>query len=316
MDLAPIVLFTFNRLDHTMKTIEALKNNNLAKESNLYIFSDGPRNEDEKVKVDEVRKYLNNIIGFKNITIIESLVNKGLAQSVITGVSDIINQYGNVIVLEDDLVTSQFFLEYMNKALKLYQHRKDIWSISGYSPEIAFPKEYQDEVYLIMRGASWGWATWKDRWGLNDWDITDYEEFKYNKKEIKKLNLAGSDMGPMLNDQMEGRINSWAIRWGYNQFRQNMWTVYPVKSFVKNIGTDLSGTHSNMTNKFDVELENKTLTINPEVIPCAEIMMAFKRKYDLSILGQLARVIKKMGLYKPARVIRNKVIVFTNKIKT
>jgi len=314
MDLAPVVLFTFNRLDHTVKTIEALKKNNLAQESRLYIFSDGPRDNQEKFKVDEVRKYLNNINGFKSITIIESLVNKGLAQSVITGVTDIIDKYGKVIVLEDDLITSNFFLEYMNKALNLYEFRRDIWSISGYTPDILFSKEFKDEVYLIMRGASWGWATWKNRWELNDWDVTDYKEFKYNKKEVENFNLAGSDMAPMLSDQMEGRINSWAIRWGYNQFKFNMWTVYPIKSFVKNIGTDLSGTHSNSTKKFDVTLGNKMIIINPEVMPCNEVMSSFKKIYDLSILGYFAIIIKKMGLYKPARMIRNKVKMFFHNI--
>lgn len=229
MDLAPIVMFTFNRLEHTKKTIEALKKNNFAKESEIFIFSDGPRNEQEKLKVNEVRKFINNIDGFKNVTLSESEVNKGLANSVINGVTKIINEYGKIIVLEDDLVTSKYFLEYMNKALNLYKSRKDIWSISGYTPNIEIQREYKDEVYLIKRGASWGWATWKDRWKLNDWDVNDYVEFKKNKKMVREFNLSGSDMAPMLNDQMEGRINSWAIRWGYNQFRQNMWTVYPVK---------------------------------------------------------------------------------------
>ncbi|MBA9016755.1 hypothetical protein B0H68_003521 [Clostridium beijerinckii] len=308
MDLAPIVMFTFNRLEHTKKTIEALKKNNFAKESEIFIFSDGPRNEQEKLKVNEVRKFINNIDGFKNVTLSESEVNKGLANSVINGVTKIINEYGKIIVLEDDLVTSKYFLEYMNKALNLYKSRKDIWSISGYTPNIEIQREYKDEVYLIKRGASWGWATWKDRWKLNDWDVNDYVEFKKNKKMVREFNLSGSDMAPMLNDQMEGRINSWAIRWGYNQFRQNMWTVYPVKAFIKNIGTDLSGTHSAMTNKYDVDLSERMVELNLNIKPNDEIRIAFKRKYDLNILGYVAIGIKKIGLYKEARSLRNKLI--------
>lgn len=313
MGLAPIVMFTFNRLEHTKKTIEALKNNNLAKESEMFIFSDGPRNEMEKLKVNEVRRYINNIDGFKNITVLESKVNKGLANSVINGVTEIINQYGKVIVLEDDLVTSKYFLEYMNQVLNLYQLRKDIWSISGYTPNLDIPKEYQDEIYLIKRGASWGWATWKDRWELNDWNISDYKEFKENKKRVKEFNLAGSDMAPMLNDQMERRINSWAIRWGYNQFKHDMWTVYPIRSFVKNIGTDLSGTHSNMTNKYDVNLTEKMVKLEFNIKPNDELRRVFKRKYDLNIFGYMAIGIKKVGLYKEARKLRNKIILKINK---
>lgn len=307
MDLAPIVIFTFNRLEHTKKTIDALKHNNLAKESELFIFSDGPRNQQEESKVNDVRKMINNIEGFKNITVIESKSNKGLAKSVIDGVTDIINQYGKVIVLEDDLVTSKYFLEYMNRALNVYKSRGDIWSISGYTPNIKMPEEYKDEVYLIKRGASWGWATWEDKWALNDWDISEYKEFKANKKKVKEFNLAGSDMGPMLNDQMEGRINSWAIRWGYNQFQHKMWTVYPTKSFVKNIGTDLSGTHSNMTKKFEVDLTKQMIELELNISPDYEVQRNFKRKYDLNIIGYAAILIKKIGLYKEARKFRNSV---------
>lgn len=308
MDLAPIAIFTFNRLEHTKKTIEALKNNDLAKESEIFIFSDGPRNDQEKLKVNEVRKFINNVDGFKNITVIESKTNKGLAKSVIDGVTDIINKYDNIIVLEDDLVTSKYFLEYMNEALNLYQSRKDIWSISGYTPNIEVPREYQDEVYLIKRGASWGWATWKDRWELNDWNISDYKEFKANKKMVKEFNLAGSDMAPMLNDQMEGRINSWAIRWGYNQFKHHMWTIYPIRSLVKNIGNDLSGVHTPLTNKYDVDLTNEKLNLDKYVEVNNELGVNFSKFYNLSFSGYIAIIIKKIGLYRPARKFRNTVM--------
>ena len=308
MSLAPIVIFTFNRLEHTKRMIEALKQNYLSDESEVFIFSDGPRNDSELVKVLDVRKYLKSIKGFKNITLIESERNKGLAKSVIDGVNEIINEYGKVIVLEDDLLTSKYFLKYMNEALDLYQDNKKIWSISGYTPNIDIPKSYKEEVYLIKRGASWGWATWKDRWNMNDWDIEDYFEFKKNKKMQKEFNLAGSDMTPMLNDQMEGRINSWAIRWGYNQFKNNMWTVYPIKSLVKNIGNDLSGTHTPITHKYDVDLYEGEIRLDYDINPNQEICKVFKEFYDLSFIGYIAVFIKKIGLYKPARKLRNKIL--------
>lgn len=309
MNLAPIVIFTFNRLEHTKKTIEALKKNDLAIDSEIYIFSDGPRNNEEVISVEKVRNYIKTIDGFKKINIIESKINKGLAKSVIEGVTDIIQKYGKVIVIEDDLVTSKHFLKYMNEALDIYQERPDIWSISGYTPNIKIPKNYTDEVYLIKRGASWGWATWKDRWKLNDWEIKDYNEFKKNIKLRKSFNEAGSDMSPMLNDQMKGRINSWAIRWGYNQFKMNMWTIYPIRSLVKNIGNDLSGTHTSITNKYNVILAtekpnlNKSVQINP--LLCKE----FKKFYDLNLIGYLGIFIKKVGLYRQARKIRNKILL-------
>lgn len=303
------MIFTFNRLDHTKKTIEALKDNILASESEVYIYSDGARNREEEKIVKEVRAYLKEVIGFKSVNIIESDKNKGLANSVIDGVTDIINKYGKIIVLEDDLVTSKYFLKYMNDALTMYQERKDIWSVSGYTPKIDIPKDYPHEIYLSQRGCSWGWATWEDRWKLNDWEITTYEQFKNDKISVNRFNLSGSDMAPMLSDQMEGRIDSWAIRWVYNQFNFNTWTVYPTQSLVNNIGTDLSGTHSAMTTKFDVIMGNNILKINKEIQPNEEILKLFKEKYDLNIMGYLAIIIKKIGLYKQARKIRNKIMM-------
>ena len=308
MKLAPVVIFTFNRLEHTKKTIESLKLNILANNTELFIFNDGPRNEIESIKVNEVRQYIKDIDGFKSVKIIESKHNKGLAKSVIDGVNEIINEHGKVIVLEDDLVTSKYFLQYMNEALDIYKKRNDIWSISGYTPNIRIPDNYKDEVYLIRRGASWGWATWEDRWELNDWEIKDYDKFKRNKKLKKAFNEAGSDMSPMLNDQMEGRINSWAIRWVFNQFKRDMWTVYPTKSLVKNIGNDLSGTHSPITNKYDVELYENVIKLKKDIEKDYNICNKFKNFYDLNFMGYIAIVIKKIGLYKQARKIRNKLI--------
>lgn len=313
MKLAPIVIFTFNRFDHTKKTLSALAKNELACQSELYIFSDGARNLEEKTKVDEVREYLEKIEGFKKVTLIKSENNKGLAKSVIDGVTNIINKYGKIIVLEDDLVTSTKFLTYMNNALELYEERKDIWSISGYSPNIDIPSRYDDSVYLIRRGASWGWATWKDRWVLNDWQVCDYKEFKNDKVKVKDFNIAGSDMAPMLDDQMAGRINSWAIRWGYNQFKYDMWTVYPIKSLVNNIGNDLSGTHTAATTKYTVELTSNDIDLNYNVKINNEICIAFKKFYDLNCIGYINIVIKKLGLYKPARKLRNKIIMSLRK---
>lgn len=308
MSLAPIILFTFNRLEHTKKTIESLKNNNLANESELFIYSDAARNNNEEKKVDLVRKYLKTISGFKSITIIESERNNGLAKSVIDGVSEVINKYNKVIVLEDDLISSKYFLEYMNEALDLYENRKDIWSIAGYSPKIDIPKEYTDDIYLIRRGASWGWSTWKDRWILNEWEILDYDKFRKNRKLIKEFNIGGSDMAPMLEDQMKGRINSWAIRWGYNQFKNDMWTIYPVKSLINNIGNDLSGTHTPITSKYDIKLENNKVILNRDVLINEKIMKSFKVFYDLSAVGYLSIVIKKIGMYRSARNLRNKIL--------
>lgn len=310
MNLAPIVIFVYNRFNHTVKTIESLRENYLAKDSEIFIFSDASKSNDDDIKVSEVRKYIKGIKGFKKVTIVEREENNGLAKSVITGVTDIINKYGKVIVLEDDLITSEYFLEYMNKSLDMYQNRTDIWSISGYTPDIKIPQEYIDEIYLTYRGCSWGWATWKDRWEKVDWDIIDYYTFKKDKIKVKQFNKSGTDLAPMLNDQMEKRINSWAIRWVYNQYKQGKCTVYPVRSLVKNIGMDMSGTHSIVTKKYEANLAKSIITLNKDININNDILKEFKNIYDLNLIGYISIGIKKLGLYKPARKIRNSMIKF------
>lgn len=314
MSLAPVVIFTFNRLEHTKRTIDALKKNKLAEETEVFIFSDGPRNFEESEKVKNVRKYIRTINGFKKVNIYEAENNNGLAKSVIEGVSKIINKYEKVIVLEDDLITSKYFLKYMNEGLEVYKKRNDIWSLSGYSPNIEIPNGYREDIYITRRGSSWGWATWKDRWNKVDWDMKEYSSFKKNKDDIKKFNESGKDLGFMLGDQMKGRIDSWAVRWVYNQFKNNMLTIYPTKSLVKNIGNDLSGTHSRITTIFDVELVEKEIKFNLNIIENKEILIAFKKLYDKNFSGYFALIIKKIGLYRCARRIRNKFLLVKSKV--
>jgi len=243
--LSPIILFVYNRPWHTEQTVEALKKNELAGESDLFIFSDGPKVEnDENVK--KVREYIKTINGFNSVTIIEREKNLGLANSVIAGVTEIVNKFGKVIVLEDDLVTSKYFLKFMNEALDFFKDRNDVFSISGHSypPSIMkIPHSYKHDIYLSYRFGSWGWATWKDRWNKVDWEIKDYEQFKKDNKMKADFNRGGSDMSDMLISQMEGKIDSWAIRFDYAHFKNYCYNIRPVKSLVHNIGFDGSGVH-------------------------------------------------------------------------
>ncbi|MBP3041776.1 sugar transferase, partial [Bacillaceae bacterium Marseille-Q3522] len=238
--LAPVVVFVYNRPNHTQETLEALKCNKLASETDMYIFSDNARNEKDASKVNAVRAYIRDFANraiFHSVKIIEAEKNNGLANSVISGVTQIIKTYGKVIVVEDDLVTSTDFLVYMNSSLDYYQLDNTIWSISGYTFSMKSLEDYKNDVYLSYRACSWGWATWEDRWIKTDWDVSDYNKFIYNYKCRKAFNLGGSDLAGMLDIQMESRIDSWAIRWCYAQFKCGKFTVYPKESKVINIGT-------------------------------------------------------------------------------
>lgn len=174
--------------------------------------------------------------GFKNITIIERDKNFGLAKSIGTGVTQIINDFGSVIVLEDDLLTAQNFLNFLNDSLIQYKESESVWSISGFSFPIKYPDDYAFDNAFGVRASPWAWATWKDRWEKVDWDVADYDVFLSDTKTRKGVNRGGSDMCKMLNDQMTGEINSWAIRFCYAQFKNKSYDVLPKISKVKNIG--------------------------------------------------------------------------------
>jgi hypothetical protein len=256
--LSPIVLFTYKRYETLQKSVQCLADNSLASESDLIIYSDGAKSIDDIEIITKIRSYLKTISGFKSVTIHESITNKGLAASIIQGVSDILKVYSSVIVLEDDLLTSKNFLSYMNQALDYYQDKTEILSISGYSPTIKRLKE--DEVYFTHRASSWGWACWADRWSKIDWKCSLYDEFKNNSQMKAKFNEMGSDMSLMMKRQMEGEINSWAIRFCFHQFQYKLFSVHPVVSKIENIGlSDKQATNTNQNfNRFSSNLDNSS----------------------------------------------------------
>lgn len=292
--LAPIILFVYNRVEHTKLTIEYLKKNELSRKSDLFIFSDGPKYEKDIKDVKEVREYINSITGFNNIKIFESDNNRGLANSVIDGVSKILEEYDKVIVLEDDLITSNVFLKFMNDCLEYYKDNDKIWSIAGYSLPIMLPKNYNNDIYITFRASSWGWATWKKEWDNIDWNIIDYEEFISKKKSVKRFKRGGNDLPKLLEMQMKGRIDSWAIRWCYNQFKQNKYTIYPCKSLITNIGFDGSGTHCGNGNEYNVNIFNDfTYNLSNNIEENSNILRKTKRYYSDTIERKIKRKIIK-----------------------
>lgn len=249
MNYAPIVLFTYKRLDTLKKTVVALQKNDLASESDLYIFSDAEKMLEDRGFIKAVRSYIKTIKGFKSVTLFESKTNKGLARSIIEGVTQVLELYDSVIVLEDDLVSSANFLNYMNEALDYYKEENKVFSVAGFSIPIANISSESD-VYFTSRSSSWGWAIWKNRWESIDWEVKDYSEFKKNRQLRSDFNKMGSDMTQMLDRQMQGKINSWAIRWCYHQFKHDLFSVHPFVSKIENIGFN-SPDASNTKEKFN-----------------------------------------------------------------
>ncbi len=261
---APIALFTYNRLEHTQATVQALKNNHLAKESDLWIFSDGPSNESNKVLVSNVRKYLRTVTGFKSVNMVEREGNFGLASNIIDGVTQIVKRYGKVIVLEDDLLTSPFFLQFINDGLDIYENQENVISIHGYvlPVDISLP-----ETFFLKGADCFGWGTWKRGWDL----------FEKNGEKLLQLLESSAKSGEfdfenaypytqMLKDQISGKNNSWAIRWYASAFLNNRYTLYPFKSLVFHAGGDGSGTNTGFDKILDVELGKRRVHVSQQPV--------------------------------------------------
>lgn len=241
MKLAPIILFVYNRPWHTQQTLEALQKNKLAQDSELFIYADNYKNEATRESVLEVRRYIKGIIGFKAITIIEQDKNLGLAASIIDGVTQTVNKYGKVIVLEDDIVTSPYFLQFMNEALEFYQNEDRVMHISGWNYPINIAID--GDVFLWRLMNCWGWATWDSSWRFFEKDI-DKLINNFSKNEIKKFNLdnAHNFFSQVLSNKNK-KIDTWAIFWYATIFKKGALCVNPLISFVENIGFDGSGIH-------------------------------------------------------------------------
>lgn len=283
--LAPICLFVYNRPHETLKTIESLKNNINALDSDLYIYSDAAKRDSDKGAVMGVREVISSVTGFKSVTIFEVSENKGLAQSVIDGISQVIKKHGKVIALEDDLITSPNFLSFMNQSLDLYEKNKQIISVSGCTFTVDIPTDYDYDVYFTHRMCSYGWGTWSDRWEAIDWDVKDYSRLKYSIAENFRFMKGGQDLPRMLSAYMKGRINSWAVRFCYHQYKTETYTVYPVESKVDNIGFDSKGTNTKRRKKYDVirfeNSENESFQFSDRVFIHKGINRSFLKKYSV-----------------------------------
>lgn len=297
MSYAPIIVFVYNRADHFVQVYNALAACKEAKDSELFIFSDGAKNEAGKDKVNEVRAAVDAIKDsgdFKSVTVTESPVNKGLAASVIAGVTDVINKYGKAIVVEDDCVVSPHFLGYINNALGYYENNKKIGSIAGYTPMIDLPNNYKNDVFAAYRSCSCTWATWKDRWAGVDWELKDIKVFYNSPKLIRRLNLNGSDRFIRLYRQTKGNGSSWSVRFGAHLVKNNLLTVYPRYSYIANIGCDESGVHSKAEDNEKMRVDLSKAIENPaftDVEIDSRIQKIMKNHYSYGIISEAKKFI-------------------------
>jgi hypothetical protein len=266
-ELTPIVLFVYNRPDHTRKTLESLADCFQASDSHLFIFCDGPKPDASRIEIEKIKE-VRRVIGERkwcaHVKITESETNRGLANSIIHGVTKITYEYGKVIVLEDDLVVSPFFLQYMNDALHTYEKTEKVMQVCGYM----FPIDSTGlkDSFLLRLTSSWGWGTWKRAWKFFESNANILLS-RFPDDAVHRFNLDGAyDYFSFFRLLREKRVDSWAIRWYASVFLQDGLCVHPSRSLILNAGNDDSGIHSGNTSMYDTTLMDHKVTYFEESI--------------------------------------------------
>jgi hypothetical protein len=286
---APIILFTYDRPDHAKKTIEALLKNPQVDEHDLIIYSDAARSQERESAVKRVRTYLKTISGFHSVTINLRPYNFGLARSIIEGVTQVLLEYESIIVLEDDMVTSPYFLAYMNEALDRFESDDRVISIHGY----CYPVNQPLPEAFFLRGADcWGWATWRRGWALFNPDGQTLLSELTRRKLLRNFDFNGAyKYSEMLKSQVKGSNDSWAIRWYASAFLANKLTLYPGRSLVQNIGNDGSGTHCAVNPTHDAEISQKPIDLTLVNVEQSEMaLLAFEDFYRRNYYGLKAKI--------------------------
>jgi hypothetical protein len=292
-DLAPILIFVYNRPEHTHLVIESLRNNFLASQSVLFIYSDAAKEEKDRSTVELVRKYIHSIDGFAKVNICLRERNWGLANNIIDGVSRLIDQHGRVIVLEDDLITAPYFLQFMNDALETYKDEEKVGHIHACQ---FFTNEALPDTFLTKFVGSWGWATWDRAWKkFNPDGVTLLNELE-KRHLTKKFDFDNAyGFTKMLRRQIKGLNNSWAIRWSASHFLNDCYALNAGKTLVQNIGMDGSGTNCGSGVKVTSDLYNKPLpVIKAESIAEDIVVRQVIKKYYRKTYSFKAKVFRRI----------------------
>jgi len=302
MTTAPIILFVYNRPLHTRRTVEALLKNELASESDLIVYSDAPKTPKIADAVREVRDYIRALAGFHSVSIVERDRNWGLAGSIIDGVTTVVNKYGRIIVLEDDIVVSPHFLDYMNVGLNQYEYDDRVMQISGYMFPLA--SDLDDDAIFLPFITSWGWATWQRAWQLFDPSCAAWSQIKTDGDAVEAFDLGGAyPYSSMLEAQLRGEIDSWAIRWYLSVFAQQGLVLFPRRTLVLNSGLEGSGTHgkgprswkmNRPSDDFVVRIFPKEVALSPMFRKVAAAISQSSPSYVSSFCGWLYGILARV----------------------
>lgn len=289
--LAPVVVFAYNRPVHLQRTLDALATCRLAAQSELYVFADGPKKPTAAEAVAEVRGVLAREVEarrFAAVHVHSAEVNRGLANSIMRGVGQVLAAHGRVIVLEDDLLVSADFLEFMNDCLAFYKEDASVGAVTGFCPLQEIPAGYQGDVFLAMRNSSQGWGTWSRVWDDVDWPASGIEQLNADLSLRRAFNREGNDRYDRLRRQLAGRIDSWSIRFGLSMFLRGMGTIYPTVNRIANIGYDGSGVHSGVGTPKNEQIAAAAYALRHVQID-SRIQRAFHSIYSGGFRGRVMR---------------------------
>lgn len=278
MKHAPVALFAYNRKNMVEETVKSLAKNHGAEETDLHVYSDGWKGQTDEPAVIEVRAWLKTITGFKSVTIHEAEKNRGLGRSIIAGVTEMIEKYGEVIVLEDDLELSPWFLKFMNDGLNTYRDSEKVASIHGYLYPV---KATLPETFFIKGADCLGWATWERAWKLFNSNAKYLYDTILERKMMDEFNFNGAAFKrKYLERVIAGTNDSWAVRWDASVFLKDMLTLYPGRSLVRHMGSDGAGTNTKKTKKLDVKISSDPVEVKKiDEVPSAEAWDAIGKFY-------------------------------------
>jgi len=299
IEYAPIALFLFNRPEHTKKTLKALKKNIGIKQTKIYVFCDGPRKDflkEDNRKINIIYHYIERIDWCKELIIEKKDINFGLANNIILGISKVLEKHESIIVLEDDLVSSKGFVNYMNTCLLLYKEEEKVMHISGYFPPIS---NKLDDTFFYNSASCWGWGTWKRAWNKL---LTNPNEIKTKLEEeglIEQFNVhPNSGFLHDLDENISGNLKTWAIKWHASVILSKGLCLHPKKTLIRNIGMDNSGVHCNNNWKLHHQKITKRIKVvkialkeNPNIKRI--ITEYYKNGKDVSIFDKIVWKINK-----------------------
>lgn len=308
--LAPIALFAYRRPSHLRRTLEALAANAGADESELHIFVDGPKTSRDTRDVRLTREVARGAEGFRRVVVREAPINQGLSHSIISGVTMMLEVYPEVVVLEDDIETSPHFLQFMNEALAMYRYDEQVASIHGYTYPVTIPLP---ETFFLLGADCWGWATWRRAWSIFNPDGRRLWKELVDSDCLSRFDFdCPGVFSGMLRDQIEGRNDSWAIRWYASAFLAGMHTLYPGESFVRNFGFDGSGTHGGLSDLYQQVVRTSPLDLVK--VPTVDCELAREAFSEFLCNGQAETALSMSGLsWRLKRKLTNLALKFSGR---